>query len=302
MTNRKRNGVMKLQIGTEENVLDEAMGRIDAIQQTEMKKGAVVDMKKGFGNKVIKCMLIALTLALVSGVVFACSFRWVQKRFVVLREQVPVVSVGNKVPLQTEAECPVSLPEQALQAVFVTEEDGALCGCFYTMLDCMEGRMEFYMVPLDTRLYLSTELYRELVTKNAKLAQVNTLDGLYRCFVAAEAAECTLKALDEAVGVQADYYTVMPKSCYERIIKEEAHTYVYDAFLQDDLSEQVMAAGSMKAYLSAVWEQCKCSVSAESRLYYLETYEGLTNLRVFCRLVAGERHNNGYVPKGTGLR
>lgn len=259
-------------------------------------------MKKGFGNKLIKCMLIALTLALVSGVAFAGSFRWIQKSFGLLGARVLVNSSGNKVPLYTEEKRPVFLTEQALQAVFVTEETGVLCGCFYTMLDCLEGRMEFYVVPLDTRLHLSTALYTELVTKNAKLAQVNTLEGVYRCFAAAQAAEYTLKALDEAIGVQTDYYTVMPKTCYDRILKEEPYTYAYDAFLQDNLEEQVRAAGSLKAYLSGLWEQCECSISAQSRLYYLETYEGLTNLRVSCRLVAGERHNNGYVPKGNGLR
>jgi len=247
-------------------------------------------------------MLIALTLVLVSGVSFLCSFRWIQKSFGVSEAYVPVVNAGNKVHVQEDAESVLPLPELVMQTVFVTEEDGTLCECFYTMLDCMSGRMEFYVVPTDTRLQLSTGLYRELVTKNTRLAQVTTLEGLYRCFAAEEAAECTVKALDEAVGVSADYYTVMPKFCYDRILKEDAHTYAYADFLQTNLPEQVMAAGSMKAYLTGLWEQCESNVPAESKLYYLETYEGLTNLRVSCRLIAGERHNNGYVPAGNGLR
>lgn len=259
-------------------------------------------MKKGFFNKLIKSMLIALTMALVSGVAFVGCFRWVQDNFGLSEEEITVGNAGREEPVQSAAGRLQPLPELALQIVFVTEEDGTLCGCFYAMLDCIKGKMDFYMVPLDTRLLLSTELYRELVTKNTRLAQVNTLEGLYRCFAAEEAAECTVKALDEAVGVRTDYYSVMPKACYDRIIKAEAHTYAYAEFLQDDLREQVMAAGSMKAYLTGLWEQCECSVSAASRLYYLETYEGLTNLRVSCRLVAGEQHNNGYVVTGSGLR
>lgn len=257
-------------------------------------------MRKGFANKLIKSILIAITLALVTGVVFICSFRWIRKNFAVSEK--PVAGIGNTGQQQIETGKAVPLPELALQAVFVTEEDGTLCGCFYTMLDCVEGKLDFFMLPLDTRLHLSTELYQELVTKNTRLAQVNTLAGLYRCFEAEEAAACTVKALDEATGVQADYFTVMPKICYDGIIKEDAHTYLYDAFLQPELKEQVIAAGSMKAYLSSLWEQCECSVSVESRLYYLETYEGLTNLRVSCTLAAGEQHNNGYVLKGNGLQ
>ena len=257
-------------------------------------------MRKGFANKLIKSILIAMTLALVTGVVFIGSFRWIRKCFAVSEK--PVVGIGNTGQQPTETERTVPLPELALQAVFVTEEDGTLCGCFYTMLDCVEGKMDFFMLPLDTRLHLSTELYRELVTKNTRLAQVNTLAGMYRCFETEEAAACTVKALDEATGVRADYFTVMPKECYDKIIKEEAHSYAYDAFLQENLQEQVKSEGSMKAYLTKLWEQCECSVSVESRLYYLETYEGLTNLRVSCTLAAGEQHNNGYVLTGAGLR
>ena len=259
-------------------------------------------MKKGFGNKLITTILIAVTLALATGVTFICSFRWLQKSFGISEIQVPVANAGNSVQQQTGEAYPAFLPDAAVQVVFVTEEDGTLYRCFYTGLDCIRGRLEFYVVPLDTRLNLSTELYRELVTKNTRLAQVNTLEGLYRCFAAEEAGECTVKALDEAVGVRADYYSVMPKSWHDRIMKENAHTYAYDAFLQDDLREQVKEAGSMKAYLTGLWEQCECSLSVESRLYYLETYEGLTNLRVSCSLIAGEQHNNGYVLEGNGLR
>jgi len=277
LTNKNQNAVMVLER-----------------QETRVKKGIV--------GKLIKSMLIALTMALVSAVVFVCIFGWAQAFFRVSETQSSIVDAGSKALVQSEPERLVPLPEIAQQAVFVTEEDGTLCGCFYTKLDCLEERMEFYMVPLDTRLYLSTELYQELVTKNAKLAQVNTLEELYCCFAVEEAAGCAVKAVDEAVGVQSDYYTVMPKRCYDKIIKEEAETYAYAGFLQDTLQEQVVTAGSMKAYLAGLWEQCECSVSMESRLYYLETYEGLTNLRVSCGLIAGERHNNGYVPAGRGLR
>ena len=258
-------------------------------------------VKKGISGKLIKSVLIAFALALVATVVFGCSFGAMQTFFGISEMPGLVAGIGNNELLQPEAECLVPLPEIAQQAVFVTEEDGTLCGCFYTKLDCLEERMEFYMVPLDTRLYLSTELYQELVTKNAKLAQVNTLAELYRCFTAEEAAGCAVKAVDEAVGVQSDYYTVMPKECYDKIIKEEAERYTYAGFLQDTLQEQVITEGSMKAYLTRLWEQCECSVSMESRLYYLETYEGLTNLRVSCTRIAGEQHNNGYVPAGRGL-
>ena len=140
------------------------------------------------------------------------------------------------------------------------------------------------------------------MTKNAQLAQVNTLEGLYRSFPSDDAPECAARALSEAVGVSEDYYTVMPKQCCDVIIKENAYTYAYDGFLQENLQEQIIASGSMKAYLTALWEQCESNVSAASRLYYLETYEGLTNRNVSCKMVAGERHNNGYQPLGNGLQ
>lgn len=257
-------------------------------------------MKKGSARKLIRSMILALLMAIVFFAVLICGTRWINKRFGIDRNREVMGQMES--PMQNLAEGNVQpLPEVAIQAVFVTDEEGELTRCFYTRLDCLEGELEFYIVPLDTRLQLSTLLYQELVTKNTQLAQVNTLQSLYHCFTPEDAAGCTVKALDEAVGVKTDYVTVMPERCCELILKDDAASYAYDAFLRENLQAQVMEAGSMKAYLTGIWEQCKCSASVESKLYYLETYEGLTNLSVSCRTVAGEQHNNGYVPEGNGL-
>jgi len=246
--------------------------------------------------------MIALLLAVIFGIVLVCSLQWLQGCFGIPKEQETMVNISDKDFGQTGEQYLQPLPDAALQAVFVTAEDGTLCECLYAQLDCWEPSMTLYMIPTDTRLQLSTELYHELSVKNAKLAQINTLAALYRSFTEEEAPECVMKVLDEAFGVRTDYYLVMPKVCFDRIMKADAHTYTYAGFLQEDLQTQIMEAGSMKAYLTGLWEQCKSSASIESRMYYLETYEGLTNLSISCRLAAGERHNNGYVPRGTGLR
>lgn len=259
-------------------------------------------MKKGIFKRLISGMLAALTLAALFCVVLLTGIKGFGTLFVVRADREVLQTNGNDALVQAGADKVKPMPDVAIQAVFVTNEEGGLCRCFYTLLDCQTETLEFYMIPLDTRLQLSIALYQELVTKDAKLAQVNTLEGLYRCFPATEAAACTVKALDEAIGVHADYYTVMPENSCGHILKAEAHTYAYDDFLQDDLQARVVAAGSMKAYLTDLWEQCESDISIESRLYYLETYEGLTNLSVRCKKVAGERHNNGYVLKGNGLR
>ncbi len=259
-------------------------------------------MKKGFFKRLISGMMISLTLATLFCVVLLGGIKGLGALFVVRPDNEAFQPTVNNTLIQIGTDKAKPMPDVAIQAVFVTDEEGKLCRCFYTLLDCQTETLEFYMVPLDTRLQLSTALYQELVTKNAKLAQINTLEGLYRCFPAAEAADCAVKALDEAIGVCADYYTVMPQNGCDSILKADAHTYAYDDFLQDDLQAQIIEAGSMKAYLTDLWEQCESSVSIESRLYYLESYEGLTNLSVRCRRIAGEQHNNGYVLKGNGLR
>lgn len=249
-------------------------------------------------------MRIALFLTGLFCVVLVCGLTWIGRRFV--PETEAFISGTNAADSErtgmSEPVQEVLLPDIAVQIVFVIDEEGNLDRCFYTRLNCLQGRMDFYMVPTDIRLQLSIQLYQDLVTKNAQLAQVNTLEGLYRSFPSDDAPECAARALSEAVGVSEDYYTVMPKQCCDVIIKENAHTYAYDGFLQENLQEQIIASGSMKAYLTALWEQCESNVSAASRLYYLETYEGLTNRNVSCKMVAGERHNNGYQPLGNGLQ
>ena len=257
-------------------------------------------MGSSFAKKLIRSVLTALILSGVFGATLVFGMKVLRERFV-LQETGTVMQAIGSFPVQDLEERVKVMPDVAVQAVFVTGEDGELYSCFYTLLDCMEKSLEFYMIPSDCRLQLSSGLYQELVTKNTKVAQVNTLEGLYRSFDKAEAAGCTVQALEEAIGITADYITIMPKTCYDRLMKEDPYTYAYDGFLQDDLKETVMASGSMKAYLTGIWEECESSVALESKLYYLETYEGLTNLTVSCRMIAGEKHNNGYVLDG-GLR
>ena len=267
------------------------------MQFVEMKRSQPDKMGSSFFGKLMRSVLAALLLSGIFCVVLVIGTKLVKERFL-LQEAGGVMQPVGKLPVQQSDSRTRVMPDVAIQAVFVTGEDGVLCNCFYTVLDCMENRIEFYMVPTDTRLQLSAGLYQELVTKNTKLAQVNTLEGLYRCFDKKDAAECAVKALGEAVGVTADYITIMPEICYDNLMKDNAHTYVYDDFLRENLRESVKASGGMKAYLTSIWEQCESSVTPESKLYYLETYEGLTNLSVSCRMIAGERHNNGYVLDG----
>ena len=192
-------------------------------------------MRTGFFTKLIKSIVFALLFAAAFGIVLVCSLRWLQGRFGQLEERETMGGIAGTETGQTGEMQLQFLPDVALQIVFVTAEDGTLCGCFYTELDCIEQFLTFYVVPIDTRLQLSTGLYHELSMKNAKLAQINTLEALFRSFSLSEAPGCVVKALDEAFGVSADYYTVMPKDCYDMVMKEKAHSYEYDEFLQEDL-------------------------------------------------------------------
>ena len=165
----------------------------DVIGKEDLRNGGNRQrMNAGFFKRLISGMMVAMTLAALFCVVLLGGIKGLSNLFVVSGDRAVSQPERNNTLTQVGTNVSKEMPDVAIQAVFVTDEEGRLCRCFYTLLDCQIEKMEFYMVPLDTRLQMSAELYQELVTKNAKLAQVNTLEGLYRCFPATEAAACTI--------------------------------------------------------------------------------------------------------------
>ncbi len=210
------------------------------------------------------------------------------------------VNSGGTLGLTVVTELPVSsdkkAKENAVQIVFVTgEASGTLNHVFLTVIDCKKVSLRFMEIPSDTRLTLSTALYQKMILVNASVPQITSLSSLYGYFESARAYDMVLEALEEILPVRPDYYTIMPEQVYLQFINESMKSSTYTDFLREDLMEQVRKSGGMKAYLCSIWEQCESDLSVSEKMFYLETYEGLSNRSISYCIIPGESHNNGYI-------
>lgn len=185
-------------------------------------------------------------------------------------------------------------PEQATEIVFVTGGDGSLDSCYLSELDCENIRWRLNVIPTDTRLMLSAELYKNLSKDNVTVPQLATLSELYRTLSEAAPEGCFM-ALAELLGFTPDSMLILPLPDFERVIRKTPKQYEYGGFLNDYFLEEISSQNGLWSFFNDYFRDRRSTLSLSDRLFYLETYESLTNLNISCRLVPGERHNNGYV-------
>lgn len=186
-------------------------------------------------------------------------------------------------------------PLKATEMIFVTNDDGTLSACYLSEIDCQNGMWRLNVIPTDTRIEMSAGLYKTLSRENVAVPQIATLSELYRAFPGNTAPDNCFAALSELINFTPDSRLVISALEFGRIIKNGPENYQYDSFLADGLHDEIRAAGGMMHFIESFLSGKQTSLPIRARLFYLETFENLTNLRISCRLIPGERHNNGYL-------
>lgn len=242
-------------------------------------------MKKSDIKRVVRITLITAFCALLFFIIVLFISKW-------LDENYASNEFGDITP-GAESDR-INPKEVATELIFVKNGD-ELAGIYLAEIDCINVRWRLTVIPLDTRLTLSTELYKECVKSNVSAPQITTAGELYKFFSEARATEILQLAMGEVLPFKPDYVLNMPNEVFAGIFRENPEKYSYAYFLADGFSGQITEAGGMKKYMTNVLSQCTGTLTLKQQLFYLETFEDLTNLRVSCRLIPGERHNNGYV-------
>ncbi len=244
-------------------------------------------MKKQEIKRVVRITLIMSFCALLFFVIVLTVSKKLDNRFI----------PGNITNLTPGAANDNNMKDVAAWSLFVIDKYDNLTGVYIAELDCLNGKWRLSALPLDTRLNISVNLYKELIKENVATPQLCSLLELYKCFDKTVAVDYTEKAVNELLPFKPDYRLVMPEEVFLEIFRENPEKYAYSYFLRDGLEEKIRQSGSMQGFMKEILEQCTCSISLKKHLYYLETFEGLSNLDVSCRLIPGSRHNYGYEVK-----
>ncbi len=193
---------------------------------------------------------------------------------------------------EIQEETEVETPLTAAELVLVLDGDGSLSKVFMTETDCMNLRWRMSTIPLDTRLELSLSLYKECVKANVAAPQFTTIAELFRCFEGDTASRLTFDAVRELLPFEPDFLTVMPKDVYLSVF--EARDDKSPSRFSEALADNIKRAGSLYSFVKNARSVCKGRKTAEAELFYLETYENISNRQTEFRIIPGERHGNGY--------
>ena len=192
----------------------------------------------------------------------------------------------------TQQETPVDTPAVAVELVLVVDGNGALSKVFMTETDCVNLHWRMSTIPLDTRLELSLSLYKECIKANVAAPQFTTVAELYRCFDGETAANLTFGAIRELLPFEPDFLTVMPRDVYLSVFedRDDKNPPGFCEALEDNIKK----AGSLYNFVKNARSVCKGRKTTEAELFYLETYENISNRQTEFRIIPGERHGNGY--------
>jgi len=188
----------------------------------------------------------------------------------------------------------LELKDVSATLIFVTGEEGGLSGLYLAELDCINVKWRLTVIPLDSRLTLSVDLYKKALKENVSAPQLTTVGEFYKYFEEKTAVDMTTAAISEIITISPDYYLLMPEEVFYGMFKQKPESYSYSYFLKEDLEGTILKGGGMQRYMTSILEKCSGSLKVKDYLYYLESFENLTNLDISCRLIPGEQHNNGY--------
>lgn len=192
---------------------------------------------------------------------------------------------------------PVVEPEKRVVSHLIyawDEETEEVERLLLAVLDCARVELDYVEIPADTRFTLSAALFSDLTAVNVAVPQLVTLSALYKYFGNEQAFSCGRRIVEELLGITIDAYIMLPSETYFEIFQQLPIETSLAQFYQPGLEIRLMRAGSLKQYLTELYDKSETELTLDTFLFYLETYEGLTNYKINYHTLPGSRDNAGF--------
>ncbi len=137
---------------------------------------------------------------------------------------------------------PTVNPRQ-VSMVYVTK-DGKMVSCFIRVMNAMEKNIFYVEVPLNSKLTLSSELYRDLLTYAPALPQFVKLSRAANYFSENYRYEACTRILSENIGTKITDWCVMAEQDFQEFMNktsgdgEEDFLYIYKKYANQYRSSQ----------------------------------------------------------------
>ena len=170
----------------------------------------------------------------------------------------------------------------------IENESGKLKGMVLEVFNTYTGNMDYITIPANTELTISNELYEKLLKAGCEAPQIIKLSSIHKYFSEDTMYEYGELLLNDLLGIDISYYTVMEPEVFEQIFEKTerkevvqgAETAVVQTVelwtLKESWCNEWKAVEkteeAIKAYMETSYEKCKSNLSVRSKKKYATAY------------------------------
>lgn len=137
------------------------------------------------------------------------------------------------------SDVPVEKVSKAI-IVSVDHETGKISRIVLEIFNTYTCNMDYITIPANTQFTLSNELYQKINALNQEVPQIVTLSDMNQYFSGENDYQYDMFILEDLLGIDIHYYSVLDDSDYSKVFTEEKRTFIYQTKEEE---QRVMTAG-----------------------------------------------------------
>lgn len=242
-----------------------------------------------FARKFIKSFVFVLVFFIVGGL----SYKIVMSLWDVPEAQ-GISPIQSNEPNKEQITVP-SIDDISKNLVFIVNSDtGDLKHLLLEIFHCEDKRMEYITIPIRTQISLSESLYQKLILVHPAIPQVMKLSAMTGYFDEDVIYDYSVLIIQEQLGIEISYYTVVPEDLYDTMFTSIDNTY--NAFSNDykEFIRSIKSAEELSDYIEETYPKLISNISLFEKMNYFESYLQTPLNKVTFNLINGNDKNSAY--------
>ncbi|MGF7143694.1 hypothetical protein HNQ56_002121 [Anaerotaenia torta] len=193
---------------------------------------------------------------------------------------------------------------------------------------CEKKQLTYLTIPMNTRLTMSDQRYRQLTGYQPSIPQSISLSAMTGYLETPVLFDCVVLLVEELLKLPVSCYTVLPEQLYQTAFEEKelqpgttagallagteedldpsgAEPVKLEVFTRDylELLGALEGEDKIEAYITEIYEQLSSNISVFEKMNYLESYSKTPLKEVAFTRIPGEEKNGGfYMEKNEAIR
>ncbi len=236
---------------------------------------------------------------------------------------------------------PITVPsvdEVSKNLIFCYDsETGIISKLVLEVFHCEQKQLTYLTIPMSTSFTMSDTLYKKLIAIKPSIPQMLRLSAMVRYLDASVVFDYGVLMVEDMLGIDISYYTVIPIELYQSIFEEQSipegisaadilgvepkiqtedseDTTMSDTVSTDPVVAEVytknyiqMIRGldsteKISTYIEETYDQLESNLKVREKMNYLESYSRTTLRNVTFTRLTGDDKNSGFVMNSEAVR